>query len=140
MESRTGNKSATFGVLQARLIEVVNTRINNGDFTERGLARVVGISQPQLHNVLKGARTLKPDLADRLLEKLEIDVTDLLKTSEITDQVVLRHAACVQCPNKPVQIVGAHLKPVRSDTLADIPRKHAGRETKATPSFHKQAC
>lgn len=140
MESNPGNKNATFGVLQARLIQLVNTRIQNGDFTERGLARILGISQPQIHNVLKGARTLKPDLADRLLEKLSMDVTDLLKTAELTDQIILRHAACVQCPNRPVQIVGAHLKPLRGEILAEIPRKHAGREIAANLSFHKQAC
>jgi len=140
VESDPGRKNATFGILQARLIHVINTRIQNGDFTERGLARVVGVSQPQIHNVLKGARTLKPELADRLLGKLGMDVTDLLKTVELTNQIVLQHAACVQCPNRPVQIVGAHLNPVRGETLDEIPRKHAGREMSATRSFHKQAC
>ncbi len=140
MESNPGNENATFGVLQARLIQFVNSRIQNGDFTERGLARILGISQPQIHNVLKGARKLKPELADRLLVKLEMDVTDLLKTAELTDQIILRHVACVQCPNRPVQIVGAHLKPVRGEMLMGIPRKHASRQMTANHSFHKHAC
>lgn len=141
MESNTGKKSATFGVLQARLIEFVNARIQNGDFTERGLARVVGVSQPQIHNVLKGARTLKPDLADRLLWKLEIDVTDLLKTAELNEQIVLRHAACVQCPNRPVQIVGAHVTPMSGEnTTTLLPRKGAGWEISTAPAYRKHAC
>ena len=140
MESTPGNKLATFGVLQARLIQFVNTLIQNGDYTERGLARVLGVSQPQIHNVLKGARTLKPDLADRLLGKLGMDVTDLLKTAELTDQIILRHAACIQCPNRPVQIVGAHVNPARGEMLAEIPRKQVGREISVNRSFHKQAC
>ncbi len=141
MESNTGKKNATFGVLQARLIQFVNTRIQNGEFTERGLARVLGVSQPQIHNVLKGARTLKPDLADRLLGKLGMDVTDLLKTAEMNEQIVLRHAACVQCPNRPVQIVGAHITPVKDDNSATLPpRKGAGREISTAPAYRKQAC
>lgn len=141
MESSTGKKSATFGVLQARLIQFVNARIQNGEFTERGLARVVGVSQPQIHNVLKGARTLKPDLADRLLGKLGIDVTDLLKTGEMNEQIVLRHPACLQCPNRPVQIVGAHIAPMSGDNATTLlPRKGAGREISTAPAYRKQAC
>lgn len=86
MESYTANGKITFGVLQARLIVFVNNRIKNGDFTERGLARILGISQPQLHNVLKGARKLHPDLADRLMAKFGIDVRDLLlETDTVTE-------------------------------------------------------
>ena len=82
MESYTANGKITFGVLQARLILFVNNRIKNGDFTERGLARILGISQPQLHNVLKGARKLNSDLADRLLGKFGVDVRDLIHPPE----------------------------------------------------------
>lgn len=139
MESAPGNKNATFGALQTRLIQLVNTRIQNGDFTERGLARILGISQPQIHNVLKGARKLQPELADRLLGKLGIDVTDLLQTVELTAQVMLRHAACAQCPNSPVQFVGAHLNPLQSETPTELPRKGVGREITARP-LQKQAC
>ena len=57
-------------------------RINNGELSERGLARLLGISQPQIHNVLKGRRRLQADLADRLLEKFCIDLRDLLQIEE----------------------------------------------------------
>ncbi len=33
---------------------------SNGELTERGFARSVGISQPHVHNVLKGVRNLSP--------------------------------------------------------------------------------
>ena len=73
----------TFHDLQGRLIAFVVTKIRNGEFTERGLARVLGVSQPQLHNVLKGARPLKPEFADRLLRHFEIGVLDLVGCLEL---------------------------------------------------------
>lgn len=57
--------------LRYRLMVLVVTKIRNGEFTERRLARMVGVSQPQLHKVLKGVRSLKhrfrqlPDAAIR---------------------------------------------------------------------------
>jgi plasmid maintenance system antidote protein VapI len=69
--------------LQSRLIQFVNLRVQNGDFTERGFARILGISQPQVHNVLKGARKLKPELADHIMSRLDISVLDLLESSEL---------------------------------------------------------
>jgi hypothetical protein len=52
-------------------------RIHNGEITERKLARIVGISQPQMHNVLKGCRTLKPEIADLLIAQLCIPAVSL---------------------------------------------------------------
>lgn len=73
----------SFRDLQDRLISFVVTKIRNGEFTERRLARVLGVSQPQLHNVLKGARPLKPEFADCLFRHFEIGVVDLLSRAEI---------------------------------------------------------
>ena len=56
----------------------VRTRVRNGEVTERGLALRAGISQPYLYNVLKGARQMTTDLADRLLRELDLTVADLL--------------------------------------------------------------
>ena len=39
---------------QAKLLARVRDRLHNGELTERGLARQIGISQPHVHNVLKG--------------------------------------------------------------------------------------
>ena len=66
-----------------RLVQKVKGRIDNGEFTERGLARILGISQSQTHNVLKGARRLKMQLADRILMKLGLSAMDLLSESEL---------------------------------------------------------
>ena len=53
---------------------------------------MLGISQPQMHNVLKGARTLRPELADRLVAMLEISVADLFETAELRQQLASRGA------------------------------------------------
>ena len=72
-----------FDELRQRLIRLVIGKIRNGEFTERGLARQVGVSQPQLHNVLKGARALKFELADELLRHLDLTLLDLLSLPEL---------------------------------------------------------
>lgn len=72
-----------FQTLRGRLIEHVNDRVRNGELTERRLARMIGISQPHMHNVLKGARILSPQNADRILRNLEISLLDLLVPDEI---------------------------------------------------------
>ena len=90
MESDPIEVRVTLQILEARIIEFINARIRNGEYTERGLAKILGISQPQLHNVLKRARTLRTDLADRILQRFELSVLDLLKSSELYETVVRR--------------------------------------------------
>lgn len=95
MESNLSSVSPSFTVLLTRLVTLANTRISNGEFSERSLARVLEISQPQLHNVLKRARKLQPKLADRLMDKLDLSVLDLLYTEEIIAELDLRRGqAC----------------------------------------------
>ena len=72
-----------FELLQLRLIAHVQQRVQRGELTERGLARHTGISQPHLHNVLKGARVLSPRMADLLLHHLHITLVDLLDADEL---------------------------------------------------------
>jgi plasmid maintenance system antidote protein VapI len=91
VESNTSRRNISFQALQSRLIRFVNVRIKNGDFTERGLARLVGISQSQVHNVLKGARRLQPELADHLMAKLGVSLLDLLEVGELFDRASLCH-------------------------------------------------
>jgi transcriptional regulator with XRE-family HTH domain len=71
-----------FEILQARLILMLRNRIQNGELTERRLARLTGISQPHIHNVLKGIRVLSPQIADLLLEHLQLTIYDLLQPEE----------------------------------------------------------
>jgi hypothetical protein len=73
-----------FELLQLRLIANVRRRVQHGELTERGLARATGISQPHLHNMLKGVRVLSPPMADLLLRHLHMTVLDLLDTDEFT--------------------------------------------------------
>lgn len=74
-----------FEWLQLRLIAHVQDRVQRGELTERGLARRTGISQPHLHNVLKGVRVLSPQIGDVLLRHLHITLLDLLKDEELGD-------------------------------------------------------
>jgi hypothetical protein len=117
-----GSKSfphLTFRDLQDRLISFVVTKIRNGEFTERRLARMLGISQPQLHNVLKGVRPLKPEFADCLLRQFEIGVLDLVLLSEINSQLEVRESRQIQfwVGERPADIAA--------------PRKSSGREGSA---------
>jgi transcriptional regulator with XRE-family HTH domain len=63
------------------LREQVKFRIRSGEITERGLARLTGLSQSHIHNVLKGARILTPDVADALIRHLRISLLELLADS-----------------------------------------------------------
>ncbi len=67
-----------FRDLQGSLLDVVRRRVRNGQITERGLARLSGMSQPHIHNVLKNARTLSFESADRLMACLDIGIGELL--------------------------------------------------------------
>jgi len=83
VESLSLPSGVTFEVLRLRLLQQIKIRINNGEFTERGLSRILGISQSQTHNLLKGARTLQMQVADRILSKLGLSAMDLLSEVEL---------------------------------------------------------
>jgi plasmid maintenance system antidote protein VapI len=72
-----------FERLEQRLLEVLRQKVTNGELTERGLARRIGVSQPHIHNVLKGLRTLSAPVADLILEELGMNVLDLAKSEEM---------------------------------------------------------
>jgi transcriptional regulator with XRE-family HTH domain len=67
-----------FGELHQRLVAALRARVRNGELSERRLAHLTGISQPHVHNVLKGARTLSPRMADRILRRLDLNLLDLI--------------------------------------------------------------
>ncbi|MBS1856033.1 MAG: XRE family transcriptional regulator [Acidobacteria bacterium] len=73
----------TFLQLQQRLLEHLRLRVQSGEATERGLARLAGVSQPHLHNVLKGKRLLSVEMADEILRNLQIGVLDLIQPADI---------------------------------------------------------
>jgi hypothetical protein len=72
-----------FANLQLRLLNHLRELVRRGDMTERGLARVSGISQPHIHNVLKGKRSLSPESSDAILLNLRLDLRDLIVSDSI---------------------------------------------------------
>ena len=68
-----------FRELHWRLVKALQNRLKNGDLTERRLARLTGISQPHIHNVLKGKRILSQHSADIILRRTKLTVLDLLQ-------------------------------------------------------------
>jgi len=70
---------------QRRLIAHLRALVRSGEATERGLARLTGVSQPHMHNVLKGKRLLSLEMADRVLTQLHLDVLDLIKPEELLE-------------------------------------------------------
>jgi transcriptional regulator with XRE-family HTH domain len=74
-----------FQELERRFIEHLRQRIRSGELTERKLARMAGISQPHVHNVLKGKRVFSPSMADTLLHVLKVDLLDLVEPEEAAE-------------------------------------------------------
>ena len=75
----------TFHDLQQHLLEHLRCRVRSGETTERGLARHTGISQPHLHNVLKGKRILSFEKADVILARLNLNVLDLIPPNKLQE-------------------------------------------------------
>lgn len=74
-----------FSMLQDRLVAHLRSRVRGGELTERSAARLTGVSQPHLHNVLKGTRLLSTDMADQVLRSLKLCIFDLLEPDEFRD-------------------------------------------------------
>ena len=70
------------GDLQIRFVDLLRRRVRNGELTERGLARLVGISQPHMHNVLHGRRSFSIETTDEMMRLLRVDVFDLIEPEE----------------------------------------------------------
>lgn len=73
----------TFCDLHERLIGNLRQRVRSGEMTERGLARVTGVSQPHIHHVLRGKRLLSAVTADQILRQLNMDLLDLIELEEL---------------------------------------------------------
>jgi hypothetical protein len=73
----------TFQDAQLKLLAYVRSQIRNGELTERGFARSVGISQPHVHNVLKGVRNLSPEFFDLALKYFHLNMLDLVPLPEL---------------------------------------------------------
>jgi hypothetical protein len=73
----------TFREAQLKLLAYVVDRIHNGELTERGFARLIGISQPHAHNVLKGVRNLSPEIFDSILKYFHLSMLDLAPVEDV---------------------------------------------------------
>jgi transcriptional regulator with XRE-family HTH domain len=74
-----------FQELRGRLVTHLRNRVRSGELTERGLARISGVSQPHIHNVLKGKRVLSVEMSDAILRQLRIDLLDLMKPEDLLE-------------------------------------------------------
>ena len=83
----------TFQDAQLRLLAYVRDRIHNGELTERGFARMLGVSQPHVHNVLKGVRTLSIEISDSILNIFHLSILDLASAEDLERDVQRRSAA-----------------------------------------------
>ena len=75
----------SFRQLHGRLVATLQDKVRSGEITERGVARLTGLSQPHVHNVLKGKRYLSADAADAILTALHLDTLHLLESGELID-------------------------------------------------------
>lgn len=76
-----------FAQVQMRLVAHLRDKVRSGEATERGLARVTGISQPHIHNVLKGKKLFSSEMSDKLLLGLNLDILDLLESAEFAEKL-----------------------------------------------------
>lgn len=74
-----------FRELHRRLVLLLSERVRSGELTERGLARLTRVSQPHIHNALKGRRLFSAEAADTILRELRLDVLDLVELREFLE-------------------------------------------------------
>lgn len=111
--------------LTERLREQVLRHIRSGGTTERGLAHLTAISQPHLHNVLCGARSLTPAVGDLLLRTLGIDLSDLIDADSRPSGVI---------PFLDGPLGGGCPFPALTRTGMDFPLVHAGMAQPRQPA------
>ena len=70
----------TFEDVRAELLAQLRERIAGGEWTERGLAARLGISQPHLSNCLCGRRSISFERLDEVLLFLRVDLADLMRS------------------------------------------------------------
>jgi len=93
---------------QLKLLTYVRDRIHNGELTERGFARLIGISQPHAHNVLKGVRSLSPQIFDSILKTFNMSLLDLAPLAEIEANLARRRP---QAPLPEMGVLGTLIGP-----------------------------
>lgn len=69
--------------LRELLLIRLRRMLETGAVSESTLARRLGVSQPHLHNTLKGVRGVTIQMADQFLESMGWSVLDLIDSSEL---------------------------------------------------------
>ena len=75
----------TFADLHEKFVAHLRERVRSGELTERGIARISGVSQPHVHNVLKGKRVLSQEMCDEILLHLRMDLLDLVTPDDLVE-------------------------------------------------------
>lgn len=116
--------------IQESLVEELRRRVRNGESTERALAKLTGISQPHMHNVLKGQRLLSGELADAILQRLQLSILDLIDRKELV--TFLNRNSNLEARAVAVPILEGLLGPgyplprqVPSPEIYTVPHEHA---------------
>ena len=104
-----GSGGLNFAALQQRFLAALRRRLSNGEFTERGLGRMIGVSQPHVHNVLKGERILTPEIGDLMLGYLDASLLDLLTVGELS--TALENREDVGMVLRPLPLLAGRLGP-----------------------------
>jgi len=119
----------TFQDAQVKLLAYVRGRIQSGDLTERRLARLIGISQPHAHNVLKGARNLSPQIFDSILKYFQISLLDLAPLAELEASLKRRRApeAAPEVPFMESSIGPGKAWPARVNWQKSLPLPYPSR-------------
>lgn len=78
-----------FADLNRLLLDNIRNRVTNGEISERSLARMVGVSQPHMHNLLCGKRDLNSTMADRILYYLRLSTLDLIEPQVLSQYAAL---------------------------------------------------
>ncbi|HTQ56250.1 MAG TPA: helix-turn-helix domain-containing protein [Bryobacteraceae bacterium] len=130
-----------FVLLQKRLLAEIRARVRNGEMTERSLARATGMSQPHIHNVLKGTRSLSLGSSDRLLRRLGLDLADLLAGTRAPCEPSQNDCRLVPVLDGPIgqgfpfpAAVGRHLYPFSAADVDTLPDPVAARLAPAAHS------
>lgn len=84
------SRAMNFSEMEERLLSYIRARVRKREMSERGLALRAGFSQPHIHNVLKGARQLTSDVADRLMAHLGLTLEDLFTKDELENALPAR--------------------------------------------------
>ena len=86
-----GEANLTFQDARLKLLAYVRNEVRNGELTERGFARLIGISQPHAHNVLKGVELSHPSLRSGI-KIPSLSLLDLASMEELEAQLQRRRS------------------------------------------------